>query len=333
MAINKIRRWFEANRETCGFEEGELCRKILTKVIGFDLNPLAVMAARTNYLIAIRDLIAHVDKVEIPIYLCDSILTPSEYGELFTGNLGKVKELKTAATTFLIPSEITSDRESVSKYAELLEFCIRNAYSSAEFIERCRDENLPISEESFHANLYQELVKLDQANKNGVWARIIKNAFAPLFVERVDYVAGNPPWVRWGYLPSVYREQTAHLWRDYGLFTKRGIESRMGTAELDLSMLFTYVSADVFLKPTNSKLGFVITKEVFKNKGAAEGFRRFLVPEKNLSLCPYRADDMSLLKPFEAANKTSCIFLRKGEKPHLSYPVSCLAQKGVSQRS
>ena len=109
------------------------------------------------------------------------------------------------------------------------------------------------------------------------------------------------------------------MWRDYGLFTKKGIESRMGTAELDLSMLFTYVSADVFLKPKNSKLGFVITKEVFKNKGAAEGFRRFSVPERKLSLCPYRADDLASLKPFEAANKTSCIFLKKGEPQ--SYPV------------
>ena len=44
------------------------------------------MAARTNYLIAIRDLIGHVDKVEIPVYLCDSILTPSAYGGLFAGD-------------------------------------------------------------------------------------------------------------------------------------------------------------------------------------------------------------------------------------------------------
>jgi hypothetical protein len=60
MAIARIRRWFDDNREKCSFDEGDLCRKILANVIGFDLNPLAVMAARTNYLIAIRDLIGHV---------------------------------------------------------------------------------------------------------------------------------------------------------------------------------------------------------------------------------------------------------------------------------
>ena len=85
MAINRIRRRYDEQREACGYGESELCRKILSNVIGFDLNPLAVMAARTNYLIAIRDLIAHVDQVEIPVYLCDSVLTPSEYGGLFAG--------------------------------------------------------------------------------------------------------------------------------------------------------------------------------------------------------------------------------------------------------
>ena len=92
----------------------DLCRKILGNVIGFDLNPLAVMAARTNYLVAIRDLIGHVDKVEIPVCLCDSILTPSEYGGLFAGtDLRKAKELKTAAADFLIPAEIAGNRTTL----------------------------------------------------------------------------------------------------------------------------------------------------------------------------------------------------------------------------
>ncbi len=48
MTINRIRSWFEVNRENCQFDEGDLCRKILENVVGFDLNPLAVLASRTN---------------------------------------------------------------------------------------------------------------------------------------------------------------------------------------------------------------------------------------------------------------------------------------------
>jgi hypothetical protein len=113
VVINRIRRWYDVNRESCPLQEGDLCNAILSNVVGFDLNPLAVMAARTNYLIAIRDLISHVGKVELPVYLCDSILTPSEYGGLFSGTLGRAKELKTAASTFFIPSEIATSRDDI----------------------------------------------------------------------------------------------------------------------------------------------------------------------------------------------------------------------------
>ncbi len=42
--------------------------------VGFDLNPLAVITARANYLIAISDLLPKGQRIEVPIDLCDSIL-------------------------------------------------------------------------------------------------------------------------------------------------------------------------------------------------------------------------------------------------------------------
>ena len=74
MAIAKIRQFYAENRENCKFDEGELCQKILNNVIGFDLNPLAVISARTNYMMAIADLLKYKKgEITIPIYLCDSI--------------------------------------------------------------------------------------------------------------------------------------------------------------------------------------------------------------------------------------------------------------------
>jgi methylase of polypeptide subunit release factors len=318
MAINRILKWYEKNREKCAFGEDDLCRKILSNVIGFDLNPLAVMAARTNYLIAIRGLISHVEKVEIPVYLCDSILTPSEYGDLFTGKLGDVKELKTAAARFLIPTEIGKNSDHVAKYTEQLEFCVRNGYSPKEFIERCREEGLPFKAESLHIDLYRELVKLDKANKNGVWARIIKNAFAPLFIGKVDYIAGNPPWVVWDNLPPDYRDSTKPLWERYGLFTLSGTEARHGGGKKDISMLMMYASADSYLKD-GGRLGFVITQTLFQTKGAGDGFRRFRIGSGSW-LGVIRVDDMVQFQPFESAsNWTSTIILEKGVQT--KYPV------------
>jgi SAM-dependent methyltransferase len=43
-------------------------------VVGLDLNPLAVMTARANYLIALQDWLPAGEQVEAPVYLADSIL-------------------------------------------------------------------------------------------------------------------------------------------------------------------------------------------------------------------------------------------------------------------
>jgi len=313
MAINRIRQWYDTNREKCPFDEGDLCRKILANIVGFDLNPLAVMAARTNYLIAIRDLIGRVDKVEIPIYLCDSILTPSAHGGLFAGTSDAAKELKTSVARFVVPTEIATNRADVAKYAEQLELCVKNGYSPAEFIARCQDEGLPVKAESLHTDLYEQLVVLDKANKNGVWARIIKNAFAPLFIGQVNYVVGNPPWVNWESLPTHYRQSTAALWRHYDLFQHKGLKAKLGGSKDDISILLTYVAHDCYLV-NGGRLGFVITQSVFKTKGGGEGFRRFRYSsgEKMCFLAPVQVHDLSSLQPFEGAvNKTAVIIAGK----------------------
>ncbi|MFH1373801.1 MAG: SAM-dependent DNA methyltransferase, partial [bacterium] len=261
-------------------------------------------------LIAIRDLVGRIDRVEIPVYLCDSIMTPSEYGGLFAGGLGKARQLKTAPTTVLIPTEIATNREAEAKYAEQLEFCVRNSYSPDEFIQRCRDEGLPINEHQLHIELYNELVTLDKANKNGVWARIIKNAFAPLFIGQVDYVAGNPPWINLDALPRAYREQFISINQGvYGLFPHKGLRARHGSAETDISTLFLYVSLDKYVKE-HGRLGFVITQSVFLSD-AGKGFRKFSLPDGK-PIAVRRVDDLSSIKVFEgAANRTAVVIAER----------------------
>jgi hypothetical protein len=201
-----------------------------------------------------------------------------------------------------------------------LEFCVRNAYSPQEFVERCRDEGLSVSEETLHTNLYEELVKLDKANKNGVWARIIKNAFAPLFVGKVDYVAGNPPWVNWRNLPVDYRDGMAPLWEQYGLFTQKGLQARLGAGMDDISVLMTYVSGNTYLAD-DGRLGFVITQTLFQSAGGGQGFRRFSLPNGNF----FRVDavhDFSSFQPFEGAtNRTATIAMSLSRSP-TTYPVN-----------
>ena len=83
-------------------------------------------------------------------------------------------------------------------------------------------------------------------------------------------------------------------------------------------MLFVYAATDRFLKKGGT-LGFLITQELFKSKGAGEGFRRFCLGEKE-PFKVFRAYDLATVQPFEgAANKTGAIFLKRGQKTE--YPV------------
>ena len=322
MALNRVKMWYDEHLHECGYGEDELLHKVLQNIIGFDLNPLAVMAARTNYLMAIRELLRHGGEIELPIYLCDSIMTPSEYGDIFTGQLGNARLLKTSAGDFIIPTEVTGNRDHICRYADTIETCIRNGYSPEEFIERCEAEAIPVTEVDFHKKLYCHLQQLDANNQNGVWARIIKNAFAPLFIGKVDYVAGNPPWVNWENLPNDYRQSTAPLWQKYDLFRHKGYKAKLGGGKDDVSILMTYVAHDAYLKE-GGRLGFVITQSVFKTVGGGEGFRTFKYESDGMKwyLPPLVVLDLSDFQPFDGATNRTAVIIVGKERCSFSYPV------------
>jgi hypothetical protein len=322
MAINRIRKWYDENRERCRLDEGDLCRKILSNVVGFDLNPVAIMAARTNYLIAIRDLTGYVDKVEIPVYLCDSVVTAAEYGDLFKGDKGAQVPCSARKPPYLIvPKEIAQNSEHVAQYANVIERSLLIGNTAEQFINECIDQSLPMSDRELHLELYSELLGLHNAQKNGVWARIIKNSFAPLFVGEFDFVAGNPPWVNWESLPADYRAQTENIWKHYKLMGPIPTKKRQQSdkAKTDISILMTYVAADKYLK-RGGRLGFVITRSVFQSELGGWHFRRFRLP----NLRPLSVDainDFDSIKPFrrQAANVTCVMTLTSDVEP--TYPV------------
>jgi hypothetical protein len=158
---------------------------------------------------------------------------------------------------------------------------------------------------------------LEEAGKNKIWLRVLKNSFAPLFAGKFDYVVGNPPWVLWDNLTDDYRNSTKSLWQDYGLFTLSGLEARYGGGKKDVSVLFTYVCIDKYLKEQGI-FGFLITQSVFKTRGAGEGFRRFKL--KSMPLKVWKVHDFVALKPFEGANnRATAIFLSKNDET--KYPI------------
>ena len=154
---------------------------------------------------------------------------------------------------------------------------------------------------------------------DGIWAKILQNAFMPLFVGRFDFVAGNPPWVFWNNLPDSHREKIRHLMAHrYALIAlKASSMKRLGQVGKDLSALFVYTAFDHFLTNTG-RLGFVITQTLFQSTASNE-FRAFCIPNKG-PFSIHRVDDLVRVSPFKTAtNKTACFFARAGKET--TYPV------------
>lgn len=339
LAIKRIRDYADEKR----LRPAAVLEQVLSNIVGFDLNPLAVITARTNYLLALGDLLERrKGEISIPVYLADSILTPamevSENGQLSLIEMGSMKarlpgfSFNTTVGRFTVPRSLVNARY-IDSLAALLEESVRAQLTPQQFQKRLLgafplDADKDETDVGIAVDLYKQLAELDRQEINGIWARIIKNAFAPLFQGRFDYVAGNPPWVNWESLPADYRQETAPLWGKHDLFPHKGYDAILGKSKDDISVLLTYVALDNYLKD-NGKLGFVITQSVFKTAGGGQGFRRFQLGD-GTPIGVLAVDDMVEIMPFEgASNRTSVVTLQRGRKTR--YPVSYnLWRKAVS---
>lgn len=297
-------------------------KKILSNVHGFDLNPLAVITARANYLLALEDLIEKTEqKIQIPIYHCDAMLTVLEHN----AQNHVVRKIATRAGVFEIPKQYCVDYGSFCNVLNYLKNsveegkCFDKIYWKvfcAQFESDFQDDELMQIMNAF----YSQLENLKKRNILNIWMGIIKNSFIPLFHKKVDYIIGNPPWINWQTLPEDYRESIHKHWYTYKIFDFTGLQARLGNAHDDISVLLTYVVMDNFLK-SEGTLAFIINQNLLQAYGGGDGFRKFRIKESE-PVKVLRVEDYVDVEPFlalGASNKTAVIFLKRGEET--IYPV------------
>jgi len=281
---------------------------VLNNIFGIDINPLSVLAAKTNYLlICDNDFLEEHSPLIIPIFTAD-IADPARYmnlsGELFDSN--------SVAYNFHVSDRSISVPVRSYDYEEyrlLFLTCLVG-----------EDRNLP-------ADLASVRTQLQGLDVSAI--RRFMSQFAPLCLPEADYVVGNPPWVNWEYLPRDYKERTAKVWQYYDLFDYKGMNSIF--VKEDISGLITYVSADKFLK-RGGKLGFVIKETLFKSSKHGAGFRKFYLSNAKVELNPFRVDDLTGFKPFpELNNRTAIVFIKKGEK--VEYPTDYICWESRKKKT
>jgi hypothetical protein len=327
----------------------QLVAGLTDSVVGFDINPIAVLAARVNYLIALGDLPSRTTRLTLPIWRADSILVP----EVARGDTSVTNQrlmgrsylvLRTSLEEpFPIPLEL-ADASGLNRLMSLLKTAINadgEPYTPEEFahefdaemaqhadereIEPGSDEWESLREVTLA--LYEMVLDLERAGRNGVWLTIIQNNFAPVFEGQFDLVIGNPPWLTWTRLPEVWRRAAESLWKDYGLWripAEPGAARRsQSLASSDLAILVYGVAIERYVR-TGGTVALLAPRSLISADPGGRAFRQFhLAPHVNdardsravsVPFAPYKLSDFSGLNPFspDASNQPILLMSEKG---------------------
>jgi len=308
----------------------EALKKITKNVVGFDIDALAVLTARTNYLIALAatGLLEHKggESIEIPIYMANSVVTAEELKVKKFVNIGdrvepvEVVKVPTAAGDFLIPLRLVESNKTLQLLSKLRE-PLKNEYDVTH--QRVRNVlsqyDLTDAERQLIKELYNNLLELKKKNIDDVWIPVIKMHLVPtLYKNSFDYVIGNPPWIAYRFITDPkYQEKIKELVKDkYGLVKDEHLMTHM-----EVATLFFVRAIDLYLKD-GGLIGFVMPRAIF-SADQHDAFRR-----GNASAVKYKflkIIDCEGVTPLFYV-PTCAILAKKGDKT--DYPIEAVTVSG-----
>jgi len=254
----------------------EMLNHILGNVKGIDIHPLAVLIAKTNYLLALGDLVRIVPRNEIvlPIYMADSMRLIDEDTTYYHNvNCYRIPTVDDK-TFFFLPTDFVQAKllqsEEIDSLIELTEELSRD------FLQT-KSLNKSRLKDYFHSKLttqkkekdYAEvmavnvrtLAKIIKSNRNTIWSFIIKNKYKPIdFANRkFDLVTGNPPWIVYNSIKNLdYQNFLKKLIKDnYSLTLSSTLMTNM-----EMATLFYTRCNELYLKK-RGETAFVMPRSIF----------------------------------------------------------------------
>ncbi|TBN03227.1 hypothetical protein EYD45_09430 [Hyunsoonleella flava] len=258
-------------------EKSKLLKSIIQRVKGVDINPLSVLTAKVCFYLSVKPLI-NGDDIEIPIYLGDSANIPTKV------ELNKVNCYKYTVNTkqenidVVLPSSFVESSEFFSQMSQI------QAIIKAEdpglvyqkFADNINQSDLNDEVTDKLISLSNQLVRLHKNNWDGIWIRIVSNFMLVARVKNIDIIVGNPPWIKWEFLPQAYAEKIKSLCVDRHLFSG---QTYMGAISLNICALIANVTASAWLKE-GGVLSFLMPKTLMTQDSYA-GFRNFYIDVQN----------------------------------------------------
>lgn len=264
----------------------ELLNHILNSVIGIDINPVAVIVARANYLIAIRDLLPARGRLRIPVYLANAIVIPErEEDKLLISVLNKsidVIRIKAISENeyfylpgySLIPKLSVEDLDTLIEFTEDVAKLVKEHTSDEKLVREIRDKyvakagkNLSYEEQAAISYILLHNAKLLRKymseKRNTFWLFLLRNQYKVFLLrEQFDIVIGNPPWVsRTDVESERFREWYDNVLKHYGM----SLRPELMGAPADTVIPFIMHCVSYYLKQ-GGYLYFVVPASVMRGQ-------------------------------------------------------------------
>jgi len=225
---------------------------LLKGLYGTDLNPLAVLASRASLVVYLAPFFDRTHPVRLPIYLADAVNTVDAIDTFYSHRIQTERGVK----TFVFPQQLVADGRAyraLDAIRRLLDAVpIRSTPGpAADGIYSALSQDfglaaLPPDEQNTLRKTVRGFVDLHLQGWNGIWCTILSERLAAATIPTVDFICGNPPWVKWSNLPPTYAALIKPRCDALGVFSQ---DRWVGGIEADISTVITYEAIDKWLKP------------------------------------------------------------------------------------
>jgi len=262
--------------------------ELVSAVTGFDIDPLAVMLAKTTWVVTLADEIrSSAVQTTVPVYHADSLfaVTPITSKMPMPGQADEII-VELDGESLSLPAILISPAFR-SVFDDIVDWCYDEARSAqeagdtaaitharaAQLVEALIDRHgIEISDDDkgkIATSVYElarRMSELAARNRNGIWAFILRNTYRPgLLAGQFNGLVSNPPWLAMSqFADNPYKEHLSERAMSYGI--KPG-----GAAHLHLELATTHLlhAVDRYLK-TGAAVACLVPGTVFNGQHHAK---------------------------------------------------------------
>lgn len=311
---------------------------LVQSITGFDIDPLAVMLSKINWLLVTMDWIRPLGtfNISIPIYHADSLfaITPISNNIVSETNayILKIAEFSVELPVFLIAPQYREFFDSLISVAYRL--ALSNNSSSIDlYIEK---DELLIHIQDIITNLARDITpeqiemildflkqfinKIDILNRdgrNGIWSYILRNSFRPgLVLGQFNGLVSNPPWLALSKVAdNPYHVVLKRKAEEFGIKPE-------GSSHLhiELATIFLLHAVRQYLA-AGAQIGCIVPDTVL-NGHHHNPFRKSRYLTSKISV-PFKVNEIWKIDGFVFKNKAAILFGEKqqpDENPSISIP-------------